>query len=59
MTDAPTTAELKAAFKRCGLWRLGWTYDRAMASFTVAWSLRHAALAARSKNPPPAQPRLF
>lgn len=51
MAEIPTTAELKAAFRRCGLWRLGWTFDRAQASFTVAWALRHAAIAARARTP--------
>lgn len=47
----PTTADLKRAFSRCGLWRLGWTYDRAMSVPLVAWGLRKSALAARRKAP--------
>lgn len=50
-TTALTTADLKRAFRRCGLWRIGWTYDRAIGVPLVAWGLQKSALAARRTTP--------
>lgn len=50
-TDA-TTAELRAAFRRSGLWRSGWDFAKAISVATVRWSLLHAAVAARKSDSP-------
>jgi len=55
----PTTDELKAAFKRSGLWRDGWSYYKAITTGTVRWSLERSALATRRKHNLPAQARLI
>lgn len=56
----PTTAELRAAFARASLLHFrGWTFERAMATPLVAWSLEKSALAARRTHHLPAQPRLI
>ncbi len=58
--EPPTTAELRAAFKRATWLRFGgWTYERAIATPLIAWSLRHAALSRRHTEHLPAQPRLI
>lgn len=61
MTTAtpPTTAELRDAFRRSGLWRDGWTYAKAIAVDTVRWGLEKSALARRRTHHHPAQPRLI
>jgi hypothetical protein len=65
LTHQPTTAELKASFERCGLWRHGWTYDKAMAIECVRKSITSAAIAHRRKverkqgKPLPVQPALI
>lgn len=46
----PTNNELRAAFKRSGLWRRGWTYARAIDETAVRISLRCAAIAAQRSN---------
>jgi hypothetical protein len=55
----PTTTELKAAWKRAGLWRLGVTFDAALANRLTRWSMEKSALAARRTHHLPAQPALF
>ena len=57
--EPPTTAELKAAFIRSGLWRDGWNYYRAITTGTVRWSLTRSALASRQTHHQPAQARLI
>ena len=65
MTDQPTTADLKASFHRCGLWRHGWTYDKAMAIDCIRSSITSAAkahakrLARKQGKPAPIQPALI
>jgi hypothetical protein len=56
---APTTDELKAAWQRANLWRVGVSFSEAMAQPLVRWSMRMSALAARRKHNLPAQPALF
>lgn len=55
----PTTAELKAAWKRAGLWRMGVSFDQALAMKPVRWAMQNSALAARRRDRLPAQPALF
>jgi len=55
-----TTAELKQAFRRSGLWRLGWTFDRAMACQVINTALccmvrAQRCKAAKQGNPAPDQ----
>lgn len=47
-TIAPV--ELKAAFKRSCIWRLGWTFERAMSVPSIATSIRMSAIAHRRKH---------
>lgn len=63
----PTDAELRCAFRRSGLWRLGWEYSRAIAAPLVRWALERSAIAHRrpatpaqpaSSDPEPAMPDL-
>jgi hypothetical protein len=59
-----TTAELKSAFKRSGLWRLGWTYDQAIGCDNVRRCMEISARCrrehqARRGNPAPVQPELI
>ena len=46
----PTTADLKTAFTHCGLWRQGWTYERAINTPAVAIALNATALAQQKKQ---------
>lgn len=55
----PTTAELKAAWKRAGLWRAGVSFDQARAMRLVLWTMGKSALAARRRDRLPVQPALF
>lgn len=56
----PTTDELRAAFNRAPLLHLrGWTFDKAMATPLLAWSLTQSALATRRAQNHPAQLRLI
>ncbi|MBU0752392.1 MAG: hypothetical protein KJ787_14050 [Gammaproteobacteria bacterium] len=55
----PTTAELKAAWKRAGLWRVGVSFDSALAMAPVRWAMEKSALAARRRERLPVQPALF
>lgn len=60
MTHEPVTvAELKAAYKRAGIWTIGMTFDRAMQIATVRWALEKSALAVRQRHHLPQQPRLI
>ncbi len=56
-----TTDELRAAWNRAGMGLrfLGWTFDRAINTATVRWSLEKSALAARHTHHLPAQLRLI
>jgi hypothetical protein len=59
-----TTAELKQAFSRSGLWRLGWSFDKAMGCELTRKGLECAVRAsqrkaARQGNPAPMQPELI
>lgn len=45
----PTTAELKAAWQRAGLWRMGISFKRAIASPLLLVGLRAAARVARKQ----------
>jgi len=45
----PTTAELKRAFRRSSIWRLGWTFDRAMACQVINTALCCMVRAQRRK----------
>lgn len=63
--DSITTDELRAAFRRCGLWRDGWTFQRAIDNNLVLLTLRAAARAWRKRHerqhgkPAPAQRALI
>ena len=46
---APSTNELRAAFRRSGLWRLGWTFHRAITTPAICTAIRCAASAARKR----------
>ena len=60
MNAEPVTGdELKAAYKRAGLWRIGMSFERACAIATVRWALEKSALARRHRDRLPAQPRLI
>ena len=60
----PTTADLKAAFKRSGIWRSGWDFNRAIAVPSIRTSITCAARAHQAKHthqgkPAPIQPALI
>lgn len=60
MTTPITTAELRAAFDRARVLRLsGWTFQRAIDTPLLRWSLEKSALAARRRHALPTQPRLI
>lgn len=59
MTDEPDTAELKAAWQRAKLWRVGLTFRQALDAPPVFRAMRAAALAYRESRAKPAQGRLF
>ena len=42
--------DLKAAFRRSCIWRMGWTFERAMSVPSIATSIRMGALAHRRKH---------
>jgi hypothetical protein len=48
--DNFTEKELRAAFKRSGLWRDGWNYAKAIATDCVRCGLHNTALAIRRKQ---------
>ena len=56
---APTIDELKAAWQRANLWRLGLSFSRALQMPPVRWSMEKSALAVRRRDKLPAQPALF
>lgn len=45
----PSTQELRDAFRRSGLWRLGWTFQRAITVPAIGTAIRCAASAARKR----------
>lgn len=58
--EPPTTDELRAAYKRAVWLRFGgWSFERALATPLIAWSLHKSALARRRTEHQPAQPRLI
>lgn len=54
-THEPTTAELKEAWKKCGLWRSGHTFAEDMQRPIIVWALRKTVLARNKKHATPAQ----
>lgn len=64
MPTQPTIAELRAEFKRCRLWVIGWSFERAMQTPTIVKTLI-CAIHARQRHqqacgqPIPQQPRLI
>lgn len=46
----PTNADLKTAFTRSGLWRQGWTYERAINTPALAIALKATARAQQKKQ---------
>lgn len=65
MPYTPTTAELRAAFRRGRLWWLGWSYEKALSVPYVAQALANQVRAERVRieqqqgKPAPMQPALF
>lgn len=65
MPYQPTTAELRAAFRRGRLWWLGWSFEKAMSVPYVARALALEVCAQRRRierrqgKPAPTQPALF
>lgn len=58
--DPPvTTDELKAAYKRAGLWVIGKTFAEALNTPLVRRCLEYSALARRQRHQQPLQPRLL
>ncbi len=58
--SAVTMDELRAAWDRCRVLRLdGWTFERALSTPIVAWSLMRSAASHRITHHLPAQPRLI
>lgn len=53
------TQELKDAYARAGLWRIGMSFDQAQAARLVRWALEKSALARRQRLALPQQPRLI
>ena len=55
-----TMDELRSAWDRCKALRFsGWTFERALSTPVVAWSLMRSAAAHRHTQHLPAQPRLI
>lgn len=54
-----TIAELKAAYKRVGMWRTGKSFMAAIAWAPIRLCLEKSALAARQREHAPTQPRLI
>jgi hypothetical protein len=54
-----STQELKDAYTRAHLFRIGMTFDQACAIRTVRWALEKSALARRRRYALPEQPRLI
>ncbi len=65
MPYTPTTAELRDAFRRSGLWRRGWSFLKAQSVPYVASGLVYQVRAERARieqeqgKPAPVQPALF
>jgi hypothetical protein len=60
ITEAPTTAELRAAFNRAReLHFRGWTFAKATAVPYILSALQCAAIVKRRADHTPAQPRLI
>ena len=61
MSDKPhiTTDELRDAYTRAGLWRIGMRFTTAQAAPLVRWALEKSALARRRRYALPVQPRLI
>ena len=60
----PTTDELRAAWQRAGLWRTGWSFERANNTAVIRQCLisavkRTRRMAERSGQPHPTQPSLI
>lgn len=60
----PNTAELKAAFKRTNLWRMGWTFQQAVECRATRTGLNCIVVAEHKKQqkqgkPAPIQPELI
>jgi hypothetical protein len=53
------TDELRQAWRRAGLWRIGMSFEQAQSAPLVRWALRRSALAHRHTHHHPAQPRLI
>lgn len=55
-----TTADLRLAYRRAGLWRIGMSFEQACAAPLVRWALEKSALAGRrSGKQRPVQLRLI
>lgn len=57
-TSPITTSELRLAYRRAGLWRIGMSFERALAAPLVRWSMEKSALV-RRRHGEPAQLRLI
>lgn len=58
-TTPITTDELRLAYRRAGLWRIGMSFGQAMQAPLVLWGLEKSALAVRRRHHLPAQARLI
>lgn len=57
-----STTELKSAFKRTNLWRMGWSFQRAVQCPATLIGLNAICVAERKKHqgkPAPVQPELI
>lgn len=61
MTDKPhiSTDEIRDAYVRAGLWRIGMPFAAAQSIKMVRWALEKSALARRRRFALPVQPRLL
>lgn len=61
MSTAPhiSTQELKDAYTRAHLWRIGMSFAQAQGAPLVRWALQKSALAARRRHALPLQGRLI
>lgn len=61
MTDKPhiSTDEIRDAYTRAGLWRIGMPFAAAQATPMIRWALEKSALARRRRFALPVQPRLL
>jgi hypothetical protein len=58
-TTPVTTAELRLAYRRAGLFRFGYSFEQACAAGLVRWAMEKSALAVRRSGNHPAQLRLI